>query len=257
MHWRFIAIALNSLNLVLSYTQPLSIPLIQLISKLVQSEHPTTRRISVSLLNKFFIIIKKQTPKKSGAKVEQSLRSTMYASSPTSQTRFIDDGGNIGWLCWPEKAEVYDPSLVLVDAGMEVELETTRELKQLIASSAFWESILKFMAQENAQEIEQFSGSAFFLYKRAFACFGVNLLDLVQEKLASFAKDANDKSKQRASCELIAGIVRGSKHWDSASRAKMWSVVLPIFQQGVSGATSESVIYWGESIKYICVSFVS
>jgi proteasome activator subunit 4 len=255
MHWRFVAIALNALDLIISYSQPLSVPLIQLLSKLVQSEHPTTRRISVSLLNKSFIIIKKQTPRNSGAKVEQSLRSTMYASSPTSQTRFIDDGGNLGWLCWPEKAKVYDPSLVLVDPAMDIELEATKELKQLIVSPAFWDSILKFMAQENAQEIEQFSGLAFFMYKRAFACFGANLLDLVQDKLVAFVKEANDKSKQRASCELIAGIVRGSKHWDSSSKAKMWSIVLPIFQQGIAGATTESVMYWGESIKYICVRF--
>ena len=169
----------------------------------------------------------------------------------------LDDGGSTGWLCWPRKLTGYSlesptQDHIYSDASSQ---GSEQLLKGIWSDSVFWERILNFMSQENSGDSrETFNVFATLFYKRIFAQFGGATLPIIQPFLDQYIADVADKSKQRAATELIVGIVRGAKHWSASSKTAMWNVIIPLFRKGISGATTESVTYWGECITHICVS---
>ncbi len=60
IHWRFAAMALNFLELIVSEEQPIPIELTEYVVKSVNSEHPAIRRICLALLTRILIILKKR-----------------------------------------------------------------------------------------------------------------------------------------------------------------------------------------------------
>ncbi len=118
----------------------------------------------------------------------------------------------------------------------------------------FWKIFLKFMSQESVHESsELFNSTAFLFYKRIFSCFGIDPLDVAFEYIQSNIMAVQDKSRQRAAAEFLAGVIRGSKHWTINSRERMWEKIIPLIKMGIQSSTTDSARYWGEFVRYSCV----
>ena len=112
------------------------------------------------------------------------------------------------------------------------------------------------MSQESVHESsELFNSTAFLFYKRIFSCFGIDPLDVAFEYIQSNIMAVQDKSRQRAAAEFLAGVIRGSKHWTINSRERMWEKIIPLIKMGIQSSTTDSARYWGEFVRYSCVIY--
>ena len=56
------------------------------------------------------------------------------------------------------------------------------------------------------------------------------------------------EASQRCAAEVIAGLIRGSKHWPFAKTEAMWNVLCPILRTAFSNVNVESISDWGTAI---------
>ena len=49
------------------------------------------------------------------------------------------------------------------------------------------------------------------------------------------------EASQRCAAEVIAGLIRGSKHWPFAKTEAMWNVLCPILRTAFSNVNVESI----------------
>lgn len=62
-----------------------------------------------------------------------------------------------------------------------------------------------------------------------------------------------DRFKQRAGAELLAGLLRGSKHWQAAARKKLWDWFMAHIGQIFSQVKPDTVGFW-ESLFHVRIS---
>jgi proteasome activator subunit 4 len=65
--------------------------------------------------------------------------------------------------------------------------------------------------------------------------------------LERLVRDQHEAS-QRCAAEVIAGLIRGSKHWPFAKTEAMWNVLCPILRTAFSNVNVESISDWGTAI---------
>lgn len=54
-----------------------------------------------------------------------------------------------------------------------------------------------------------------------------------------------EEHNQRCAAEIIAGAIRGSKHWPFEKVEKLWVILLPILRTALSNMTVETISDWG------------
>lgn len=127
----------------------------------------------------------------------------------------------------------------------------------MVINHEFWKIFLVFMSQESVNESsESFNITVFLFYKRIFSSFGPEPLEIALEYVKANIWAIDDKSKQRAAAEFLAGVIRGSKHWSINSRDKMWMNIMPLIKMGIQYSTTDSARYWGEFVRISCVIFI-
>ncbi|KAJ3305761.1 hypothetical protein HDU76_004956 [Blyttiomyces sp. JEL0837] len=120
-----------------------------------------------------------------------------------------------------------------------------------MSDPSFWQKLIQFHSQESSKGNERFNGQ-FATFMR---CVATQFQDLfvetaIRPAVQSLAADVADKSKQRSAAELLAGLIRGSKHWPLSKLETLWSWVLPVLASAFVNATPESIGYWVECITY-------
>ncbi|KAG6381418.1 armadillo-type protein [Boletus reticuloceps] len=73
-----------------------------------------------------------------------------------------------------------------------------------------------------------------------------DLLDIVEPLLAS-----TDKFQQAAAAEILTGLLRGSKHWHQHSLNGLWVWFVPRFDQILSQARPDTVVYWTSFLQTV------
>jgi len=62
------------------------------------------------------------------------------------------------------------------------------------------------------------------------------VFDIVKQ----LSEDSKDRHKIRAACELIAGMIRGAKHWKLSKQAAVWSWVEGILPSLLNDVTPDT-----------------
>jgi len=62
------------------------------------------------------------------------------------------------------------------------------------------------------------------------------------------------ESTQRCVAEIIAGLIRGSKHWTFEKVEKLWQLLCPLLRTALSNITVETYNDWGTCIATSCES---
>lgn len=167
---------------------------------------------------------------------------------------YVDYGCHIGWICFPKSFRGYSLEGVDLLYWDESSAESEDLLKQMVKNGDFWRKFISFMSQESVNEAsELFNVTAFLFYKRIFSSYGPEPLDIALEYVKTNILAVEDKSKQRAAAEFLAGVIRGSKHWSIKSRDKMWVNIIPLIKMGIQLSTTDSARYWGEFVRMSCV----
>jgi proteasome activator subunit 4 len=172
------------------------------------------------------------------------------------QSSVLQDKLSVGWYSWPDEYSVYmprtdDKALPRVDAASQ---DAFNKFIESFGSSEFWPKLMTFMSQESTRDRDDnFSVVNAHLFKSIFQMYEDQFLDYVKPELAKMCA-ISEKNQQRAAAELLAGLIRGSKHWKLSSSRVLWEWVIPLLEKTFSTVTPDSLIYWEKFLGYCCVS---
>ena len=83
------------------------------------------------------------------------------------------------------------------------------------------------------------------MFKGLFRNFGHRLLSRFVDHLKRLVEDDNDSS-QRCAAEIIAGVIRGAKHWSfSSTEDTFQNVLVPLIRSGLANVSVEAIGDWG------------
>lgn len=271
-HWNFEIFALRLLKTFIRKDQPLRADVATYLTRQMINENPTIRRASQVAITKMLYYAKLQTLCKSDEelvlgsckpenhplkRVEpipevtaewKAERLASYRSDEpiTSSTKFHDKEAQ-GWLVWSKKDTYYlapPESGTVFDWVNKPVLEAIRnEL-----SPEHWKQMFKHYAQE--KERDHLSRETTVLIRSIFQVFGLQQLDLVKEYLVEFIGE-RDRHKHRAAAEVVAGMFRGSKHWNREDAKVMWSWLDTLLPKILAECTPDSQVAWQDSVDYI------
>ncbi|RKP08827.1 hypothetical protein THASP1DRAFT_29379 [Thamnocephalis sphaerospora] len=167
----------------------------------------------------------------------------------------LQDKGYVGLHIWPKTMAVYrSGDEAQYPAAVDTESDACREtLRDAFRSPEFWERVSKFAAEERSRGGEErFTQRVALLYKLAAEQFGVSVLDAALPVVTKLCQTTDENRYQRAAAELVAGLIAGSKHWPSTSRARLWDALLPLLRQAIDNSTPETLPHWDKCIGFCC-----
>uniref|UniRef100_A0A4W3GX57 Proteasome activator subunit 4b n=1 Tax=Callorhinchus milii TaxID=7868 RepID=A0A4W3GX57_CALMI len=117
----------------------------------------------------------------------------------------------------------------------------------------FVDQMIKFLSLEDRKGKDKFNPRRFCLFKGLFRNFDEAFLSVLKPHMERLAADCHE-STQRCVAEIIAGLIRGSKHWTYEKVEKLWEVLYPLLKTALSNITVETYSDWGTCIATACES---
>ncbi|XP_062464948.1 proteasome activator complex subunit 4 isoform X1 [Pezoporus occidentalis] len=160
-----------------------------------------------------------------------------------------------GYYTWPQTMTVYAPAEHQPKLGRRRDELT--EAEQIIydhfSDPKFVEQLIKFLSLEDRKGKDKFNPRRFCLFKGLFRNFDDAFLPVLQPHLEELVADSHE-STQRCVAEIIAGLIRGSKHWTFEKVEKLWKLLCPLLRTALSNITVETYNDWGTCIATSCES---
>ncbi|XP_031567414.1 proteasome activator complex subunit 4-like [Actinia tenebrosa] len=122
--------------------------------------------------------------------------------------------------------------------------EGEREIYSRFIQEEFVDKLIGFMSLEDRKGKDKFSVNSFLLFKGLFRNFDDSFLHLIKPHLERLTVDSQESS-QRCAVEIIAALVRGSKHWTFEKTKAMWEFLIPLIRKAIPSITVESLEDWG------------
>lgn len=176
----------------------------------------------------------------------QYCRESLPADAHTwNEARFMHKQFH-GYYAWPPLVEVYAPASEQppTDRPRAQMTVQEQEILDFFTCQENVDTLVHFLAMEEKKDRDKFNGYRFIMFKNLFRNYGNALvphfLGHLQELVLS-----KEENRQRAAAEIIAGIIRGSKHWRFEETAAMWTVVVPLLRTALGNMTVETVGDWG------------
>uniref|UniRef100_A0A8B9T6E1 Proteasome activator subunit 4 n=1 Tax=Anas platyrhynchos TaxID=8839 RepID=A0A8B9T6E1_ANAPL len=160
-----------------------------------------------------------------------------------------------GYYTWPQTMTIYAPVEQQPKLGRKRDELT--EAEQIIydhfSDPKFVEQLIKFLSLEDRKGKDKFNPRRFCLFKGLFRNFDDAFLPVLQPHLERLVSDSHE-STQRCVAEIIAGLIRGSKHWTFEKVEKLWKLLCPLLRTALSNITVETYNDWGTCIATSCES---
>ena len=153
---------------------------------------------------------------------------------------------HFGFYVWPKENLVYAPS------SQQPKLDRTPDEmspSEQIVYAFFTDNqnikkLFSFLTLEQKKGYDFFDVERFGMFKALFRNFGDLFLEDFRTELNSMVGDHRE-SVQRAAAELMASIIRGSKHWPYEKIDKLWSWLLPAIRTALNNVSPETQRDWG------------
>ncbi|CAF3366761.1 unnamed protein product [Rotaria socialis] len=90
------------------------------------------------------------------------------------------------------------------------------------------------------------------LRKGLFRNFGLDLVDSFMDELYILIREKTKKQEgsHRVAAEIVAGMIRGSKHWTLDMIDELWKKLTPLLNEVCASLCTETVGHWGSCFKY-------
>ncbi|CAF3716099.1 unnamed protein product [Rotaria sp. Silwood1] len=98
-----------------------------------------------------------------------------------------------------------------------------------------------------------FSKNRFLMYKGLFRNFGNIFMKNFMEQLYVLIHETISEKQEgchRTAAEIVAGVIRGSKHWTLEMLDELWMKLIPFLNEVWKNFTHENRYYWGLCFKY-------
>ena len=152
-----------------------------------------------------------------------------------------------GFFGWSPNFTVYAPS------SQQPKLNRTRDeltsseriIYDFFVKRSNIDKLIAFWSLEEKKGKEKFNRSRSFLLKGLCDMFGDVLLDPILEHLQRLIEDKNSESSHRCAAEIMAGIMRGMKHWTFEMTVNLYEKLKPMIRLALDNITVETDIFWG------------
>ena len=269
-HWSFSIFAARLLRALVRKDKPLEEGVGRYMARQTSSENPTMRRVAQNGVTKLLYYAKLRTlcktdeelllgsPKSHPLKKKERLPATLseewkrervlaYATPTLNGETRLQDKSALGWLVWgteetfysvpPEQGNVFVWTDTDALAGLAEEL-----------SAGQWTKMMQHFSQE--KERDYLSGETTNLIKSVFQVYGLAQLPFVKEIVEEYIGQ-RDRHKHRAAAEVIAGIFRGSKHWNMSDQRSMWDWLSSLLPKILLECTPDSQPAWQLCVEYM------
>ena len=153
---------------------------------------------------------------------------------------------HIGYYHWPEKLLVYAPQdkqLEFIQNPEDMKPEE-RPIIQSFLNQEFVENVVKFFSLEENKGKDKFDSRKFLMWKGLFRNYGDLCLNMLKPHIERLAL-AEVESQQRCAAEIIAGLIRGAKHWTWSMTENLWAWLVPLLRNILGHVTVETIADWG------------
>ncbi|KAI8975614.1 hypothetical protein BDF20DRAFT_879640 [Mycotypha africana] len=278
IHWRYAGMASEFVELFLRPDIKPTGRLAAFANKCVLSEIPGIRKIGINATTQILQFIEQRTliegdekllitqeipnPLKIdlqvhdttngvlSSKLLSSLYSTVNAEN-SSATVFLDDPA-LGWYVWPEKYTAYKVNQheVLLSSFEPESRDAYEEFAAEFIRDDYWAKLCSYLSQE-AEKRDRFSSVNARLFKYIFRTFGDAPLTVAKGHIEKLCEDFDQKNSQRAASEILAGLIRGMKHWNLRKSELVWQWLVILIQKVFKSITPDSLVYWDSFVRFV------
>lgn len=107
------------------------------------------------------------------------------------------------------------------------------------------DKLVEFWSLEEKKGKDKFNRSRFYLIKCLCNAFGDALLANFMRHLPRLVEDKSVDGHHRCAAEVMAGFMRGSKHWSFAKAENLYREFEPLIRLALDKITVETDVYWG------------
>ncbi|CAF3512541.1 unnamed protein product, partial [Rotaria sordida] len=165
------------------------------------------------------------------------------------ETCFLDKSFH-GYYKWPKiikypinKRERYTKENMPQDVAI---------LYERFIDKNFINKFTQFMVLDEEEEEINFDIHRFRMFKGLFRNFGLALVDNFMDDLYILIHDKTktQEGSHRVAAEIVAGMIRGSKHWTLDMLDELWKKLTPFLNEVCTNLSVETVSHWGSCFKY-------
>ena len=151
-----------------------------------------------------------------------------------------------GYYVWPKEFEVYAPESEQpkLDRNLDDLEPEERCILEVFHNQELVDKIIDFFSLEEKKNLDKFDSRKFMLWKGLFRNFGETALKLLRPHIERLSL-AENESSQRCGAEMIAGLIRGAKHWTWEMTERLWEWLVPLLRKILLHVTVETVGDWG------------
>ncbi|KZT06355.1 uncharacterized protein LAESUDRAFT_653878 [Laetiporus sulphureus 93-53] len=163
----------------------------------------------------------------------------------------IRDKLSSGWLVWKATADCFlAPDAVLStfkpwNADCE---EAFEAICTIVTDPSYWKKLAIHYAAENHTDVVSQDNAS--CVKSIFQLLEYEPFEALRPTLEELIAN-EDKNKQRAAAEFLAGIFAGSKHWPTNSQAKLWEWFKPQMQSIFAHKSNDTLPVWTSFVEYV------
>ena len=153
---------------------------------------------------------------------------------------------HFGYYHWPQVMMVYAPDdqQPKLDRSLEEMTEQEQEIFKFLSDGKNLEKLISFLSLEENKGRDKFDSRRFLMWKGIFRNYGISILDKLKPHIEALCEDQAESS-QRCASELLAGLIRGCKHWDWRMTDSLWSWLVPVLRGLLGKVTVETIKDWG------------
>lgn len=119
----------------------------------------------------------------------------------------------------------------------------------------YLEKFIKFHSMEIKKGEDSFQHINYTVYKSLFRNYGYKMFENFKPMVKSLLAETLE-SKHRCAIELLAGMIRGSKHWNYKDLEAFWDFLVPLLRDMfASNIMEETVKDWMMALVVSTVSF--
>lgn len=152
-----------------------------------------------------------------------------------------------GYFGWSSNFSVYAPSQdqPKLDRSVDEMNECEKIMFAFFNQQENVDKLIKFWSLEEKKGRDKFNRNRFCLIKGLANAFGDMFLDKFIKHLRPLIEDKSSESSHRCAAEIMAGIMRGVKHWSYDKTAKIYEDLVPLIRLALNNVTVDTEVYWG------------
>ncbi|GJJ09464.1 hypothetical protein Clacol_003687 [Clathrus columnatus] len=250
-HWRYVQASARLLSHMLRRDVVPSGPIAQFFIRNVLSDHPSLRATSIRAIVKILRTIKIQTwsrsneelwldswhnPLSLSVNVNDPDIFMQILSQPLSEDKntFYVDKLNTGFLVWARDVKAYSfpPETDSPFQWNDASLPALKEIQENLDDQKWFMRLVTLWSQESSTA----ANGTTDMYEGRY-------LDTVLNIIEPLWQDT-DRFNQRASAEILQGMMRGSKHWPQMTSERLWMWITPRLPRILTSITPDTMQIW-------------